>query len=62
VTERFAFKTKYFYDESNRDAFQDQYDAMPFYEKAMENMPLAVGVIMLVAVVLFGVLASVGGL
>jgi hypothetical protein len=35
---------------------------MPFYEKAMENTPLAVSVVILAAVVLLGVLISVGGL
>ena len=62
VTERFAFKTKYFYDESNRDTFQDQYDAMPFYEKAMENIPLAFGVVVLIVFLLLGLLATVGGI
>ncbi|WP_178915495.1 restriction endonuclease [Natronomonas gomsonensis] len=62
VTERFAFKTKYFYDEANRDAFREEYEAMPFYEKAMENTPLTVGTVVLVIIVLLGVLASVGGL
>jgi restriction endonuclease Mrr len=61
VTERFAFKTKYFYDEANRDAFREQYEAMPFYEKAMENTPLTVGTVVLVIIVLLGLLASVGG-
>ena len=62
VTERFALKTKYFYDETNRDAFRDQYDAMPFYEKAMENTLLAVGAVVLVALVLLGLLATVPGI
>jgi len=60
VTERFALKTKYFYDETNRDAFRDQYDTMPFYKKAMENTPLAVGAVVLVVFVLLGLLVSVG--
>ena len=62
VTERFAFKTKYFYDEANRDTFREQYASMPFYEKAMENTPLTVGAAVLVIIALLGVLASVGGL
>jgi len=62
VTKRFAFKTKYCYDEANRDSFQEEYEAMPFYEKAMENTRLAVSVVVLVVLVLLGVLASVGGL
>ncbi|MFC7116639.1 restriction endonuclease [Natronoarchaeum sp. GCM10025703] len=61
VTERFAFKTKYFYDEANRDEFREQYASMPFYEKAMENTPLTVGTAVLVIIVLLGLLASVGG-
>ena len=62
VTERFAFKMKYFYDEANRDTFREQYASMPFYEKALENTPLAVGAAVLVIIALLGVLASVGGL
>jgi len=62
VTERFALKTKYFYDETNRDVFRDQYDTMPFYKKAMENTPLAVGAVVLVVFVLLGLLVSVGGI
>ena len=62
VTERFAFKTKYFYDDENRDAFREEYESMAFYEKAMENTPLAVGAVCVVALVLLGVLLSIGGL
>ncbi|WP_053948152.1 restriction endonuclease [Halolamina sediminis] len=62
VTERFAFKTKYFYDETNRDAFREQYEAMPFYEKAMENTPLAVGAVVFVVIVLLGFFAAAGGI
>ena len=62
VTERFAFKTKYFYDDENRDAFREQYEAMPFYEKAMENTLLAVGAVGVVVLVLLGVFLSIGGL
>ena len=61
VTERFAFKTKYSYDAENRDAFREEYEAMPFYEKAIENTLLAVGTVVLVGLVLLGVLASLGG-
>lgn len=60
VTERFAFKTKYFYDAENRDAFREQYEAMPFYEKAMENTPLAVGAVVVVVLVVLGIAVSVG--
>jgi hypothetical protein len=61
VTERFAFKTKYFYDDENRDAFREEYESMAFYDKAMENTPLAVGAVCVV-LVLLGVLLSIGGL
>jgi restriction endonuclease Mrr len=37
VTERFALKTKFFYDEQNLEAFREEYAAMPIYEKAMEK-------------------------
>ena len=62
VTERFAFKTKYFYDEENRDTFREQYASMPFYEKAMENTPLTVGTVAVLVLVLLGVFVSIGGL
>ncbi|WP_311170888.1 restriction endonuclease [Halobellus ordinarius] len=62
VTERFAFKAKYFYDEANRDTFREQYEAMPFYEKAMENTPLTVGTVVVLVLVLLGVFVSIGGL
>ncbi len=43
VTERFALKKKYFYDEENLETFREEYDAMPLHEKAMENKLLAGG-------------------
>jgi restriction endonuclease Mrr len=61
VTDRFAFKTKYFYDEQNREAFREQYESMSFYEKSMENTPLAVGTLVVIVLVLLGVLVSLGG-
>lgn len=45
ATERFAWKTKYFYTEENLDVFRDEYGQMPFYEKLLENIPLTVAVI-----------------
>jgi hypothetical protein len=62
VTERFAFKTKYFYDAENRDAFRERYDAIPFYEKAMETTLLAAGAVGVVALALLGVVAGLGGI
>jgi len=41
VTDRFALKTKYFYDEENLEAFSEEYADMPLHEKAMENKWLA---------------------
>ncbi|MFC7137731.1 restriction endonuclease [Halobaculum litoreum] len=43
VTERFALKTKYFYDEENRESFREQYADMPIHRKAMENTWLVAG-------------------
>ena len=44
VTESFAYRTKYFYDESNLEQFRETYAEMPVYEKAMENPPLVGGI------------------
>ena len=61
VTDRFALKTKYFYDEQNLEAFREEYAAMPIHEKAMENPVLAGGSV--VATVLFVVgLLVIGGI
>lgn len=35
VTVRFALRTKYFSNEENQDTFRGQYEAIPFYEKAL---------------------------
>jgi len=60
VTERFALKTKYFYDEQNLKAFREEYAAMPLHEKAMDRL-LAGGsvVVALLAVI---VLLAGGGI
>ena len=60
VTERFSLKTKYFYDEANRDAFREEYEAMPVHEKAAENPVLAVGGVATALLVLVVMLASTG--
>jgi len=61
VTERFALKTKYFYDKENLETFREEYDAMPLHEKAMENRLLAGGSV--VATLLFVVgLLVIGGI
>ena len=55
VTERFAFKTKYFYDEENLKEFRAEYEQMPIHQKAQENTALAVGVLITaIFVVLLG--------
>jgi restriction endonuclease Mrr len=60
VTERFALKTKYFYDEDNRDAFREAYAAMPIHEKAQENVPLAVGAVATALLMVVAFLTSTG--
>ena len=62
VTERFALKTKYFYDEQNLEAFREEYAAMPIHEKAMENRLLTAGGVVTVAVLLLGILVIVGAI
>ncbi|MDL0136227.1 restriction endonuclease [Halobacterium salinarum] len=61
VTERFALKTKYFYDEENLEAFREEYAAMPHHEKAMENKLLAGGGVVATLLFIIGLLV-VGGL
>ncbi|SIR65732.1 restriction endonuclease [Natronorubrum thiooxidans] len=60
VTERFALKTKYFYDETNLEAFRAEYDDMSVLEKARENVPLAVGTVLALLVVALLIASSVG--
>ena len=60
VTERFALKTKYFYDEANRETFREEYAAMPLHRKAMENKPLVAGVAMAALLLCLGLFAAGG--
>jgi len=60
VTERFALKTKYFYDEENLEAFRGEYAAMPIHEEAMENKLLAGASMVATLVVVVGLLV-IGG-
>jgi restriction endonuclease Mrr len=60
VTERFALKTKYFYDEDNLDAFREEYAAMPLHEKALENKPLVGGGLVATLLVIIGLLVVAG--
>ena len=60
VTDRFALKTKYFYDEENLEAFGEEYAAMPIHEKAMENKLLVGGGIVTTLLVILGLLVIFG--
>ena len=60
VTERFALKTKYFYDDGNLEAFREEYTDMPIHEKAMENKLLAGASVVAALLVVIGLLV-IGG-
>jgi restriction endonuclease Mrr len=60
VTEQFALKTKYFYDEDNLEAFREEYAQMPIHEKAMENRPLVGGGVIATLLVIVGLLVMGG--
>jgi restriction endonuclease Mrr len=60
VTERFALKTKYFYDEENLEAFREEYADMPIHQKAMENKPLTGGGLVTTLLVITGLLIAGG--
>ena len=60
VTERFALKKKYFYEEENLEAFREEYEEMPIYEKALENRPLVAGSLIGTILVVVMLLSSAG--
>ncbi|QSG16392.1 restriction endonuclease [Halapricum desulfuricans] len=60
ATERFALKTKYFYDEGNLEAFREEYAEMPLHKKAMENKLLAGGSVVVTLLVLIGLVVVSG--
>jgi restriction endonuclease Mrr len=60
VTERFALRRKYFYDEANLEAFRERYERMPVYRKAMENRPLVGGSVAVTVLVVVATLVSLG--
>jgi restriction endonuclease Mrr len=60
VTERFALRRKYFYDEANRDSFREDYEAMPAHEKAMENPPAVAATVVGVLLVVLFLVTSTG--
>lgn len=59
VTERFALKTKYFHDEKNLEAFQEEYANMPIHKKAMENKPLTGGGLLAALLIVLSLLAII---
>lgn len=61
VTGQFALTTKYFYSRENRDAFEQEYDAMSLLGKAQENVHLAAGLVLAVLFVLVLLASAVGG-
>jgi restriction endonuclease Mrr len=60
VTERFALKRKYFYDEDNLEAFREAYAEMPVHRKALENKPLTGGGLVATVLAIVGVLVATG--
>jgi restriction endonuclease Mrr len=60
VTERFAFRTKYFYDAANRERFRAEYERMALHEKAMENKPLVGALLVAAVLALVGLLVAIG--
>jgi len=60
VTERFALKTKYFYNEQNLEAFREEYADMPIRQKVMENKLLAGGSAVAVLLVVIGLFVGGG--
>ncbi len=60
VTERFFYKTKYFYNEKNRDQFRAEYEEFPVHKKALENKPLVAGTVVLTLLAVMFVLTSIG--
>lgn len=60
VTERFALKTKYFYDKNNLETFREKYAQMPIHEKALENKPLTGGGVLAVLLLVLGTLLAFG--
>lgn len=51
VTEEFFFATKYFFDETNLEAFREEYEAMPLYRKPLENPYLTAAIVVAVLLV-----------
>ncbi|MFC6724336.1 restriction endonuclease [Halobium palmae] len=46
LTERFALRKRYFYDEDNLEAFRDEYAERPAHLKAWENKPLVASTVL----------------
>ena len=60
VTERFALKTKYFYDEENLETFRTEYDDMALHQKAMENLWLVGGGVIATVLTILAMIVSAG--
>ena len=61
VTETFALKTKYFYDQANFETFREEYADMRLHQKAMENPMLAGGSLVAALVVIVLIVIALGG-
>jgi hypothetical protein len=61
ITERFALKTKYFYNEEYLESFRAEYAEMPFYKKAIENKLLTGGSVVTTLLIVVGLLI-IGGI
>jgi restriction endonuclease Mrr len=60
VTERFALKMKYFYDDENLEAFRQEYADMPLHKKTIENPLLTGGSLVTMLSILLGLLMISG--
>jgi restriction endonuclease Mrr len=60
VTERFAFKTKYFYNQENLKRFRTEYEQMALHEKARENPALIAGLGITAVLLIVLTLAGLG--
>jgi len=61
ITDRFALKTKYFYNQENLESFRAEYAEMPFYNKAMENKLLTGDSVVTTLLIVVG-LIIIGGI
>lgn len=55
VTDRFALRKKYFYNQENLEQFREQYASFPLYRKLFENRPLVAVLILTLLALIVGV-------